>query len=200
VTIDQICGIDEAGRGPLAGPVCAASVVLSPSFPLEILGDSKKLTEQRRDSAAEIIKSEALAYGIAWASHEEIDALNILRASLLAMRRAFTVMLAAVPPEQKLNIAQVIIDGLHAPDLHNAAPSDAEIIPLVKADAKVHAVMAASILAKTERDREMRRLAELYPEYHYEKHKGYPTKEHAALIRQYGPSPIQRLTFRIPEW
>ncbi|MDR1231043.1 MAG: ribonuclease HII [Spirochaetaceae bacterium] len=195
----QICGIDEAGRGPLAGPVCAASVVLSPSFPLEILGDSKKLTEKKRDRAAEMIKSQALAYGIAWASHDEIDELNILKASLLAMRRAFIAMIEAAPPGQ-LDIAEIIIDGLHAPDLRNAAPSGSAIVPLVKADGKVHAVMAASILAKTERDREMRRLAQLYPEYRYEKHKGYPTKEHAALIRQYGPSPIQRLTFRIPEW
>jgi ribonuclease HII len=173
--------------------------VLSPSFPLEILDDSKKLTEKKRDSAAEIIKARALACGIAWASHDEIDALNILKASLLAMRRAFIAMIEAAPPGQ-LDIAQIIIDGLHAPDLQNAAPSGSAIVPLVKADAKVHAVMAASILAKTERDREMRRLAELYPEYRYERHKGYPTKEHAALIRQYGPSPIQRLTFRIPEW
>jgi ribonuclease HII len=199
VATGQICGIDEAGRGPLAGPVCAASVVLSPSFPLEILGDSKKLTEKKRDGAAEIIKSQALAYGIAWASHEEIDALNILKASLLAMRRAFIAMVEAAPPGQ-LDIVHIIIDGLHAPDLQNAAPPGSAIVPLVKADAKVHAVMAASILAKTERDREMRRLAELYPKYCYEKHKGYPTKEHAALIRQHGPSPIQRLTFRIPEW
>jgi ribonuclease HII len=199
VETGQICGIDEAGRGPLAGPVCAASVVLSPSFPLEILGDSKKLTEKKRDRAAEMIKSQALAYGIAWASHDEIDELNILKASLLAMRRAFIAMIEAAPPGQ-LDIAEIIIDGLHAPDLRNAAPSGSAIVPLVKADGKVHAVMAASILAKTERDREMRRLAQLYPEYRYEKHKGYPTKEHAALIRQYGPSPIQRLTFRIPEW
>jgi ribonuclease HII len=195
--IDEICGIDEAGRGPLAGPVCAASVVLSPSFPLAILNDSKKLTEKKRDSAAEIIKSEALAYGIAWASHEEIDALNILRASLLAMSRAFSAMIDHAAG-QKLNITQIIIDGLHAPDLRNAASFGSEIVTLVKADTKVHAVMAASILAKTERDREMCRLAEIYSEYRYEKHKGYPTKEHAALIRQYGPSPIQRLTFRIP--
>jgi ribonuclease HII len=174
-------------------------VVLPASFPLEILGDSKKLTEKKRDCAAEIIKSQALAYGIAWASHEEIDMLNILRASLLAMRRAFITMMEAAPPDKKPRITQIIIDGLHAPDLQNVIPFGAVITPLVKADAKVHAVMAASILAKTERDREMRRFSELYPEYRYEKHKGYPTKEHAALIRQYGTSPIQRLTFTVPE-
>jgi ribonuclease HII len=198
--LDTICGIDEAGRGPLAGPVYAASVVLSPSFPLEILGDSKKLTEKSRDRAAEVIKTEARAYGVAWASHEEIDALNILKASRLAMRRAFVMMLDTLPMGSDPHIAQIIIDGLHAPDLQDCAPPGATVFPLVKADAKVHAVMAASILAKTERDREMRRLAELYPEYRYEQHKGYPTNEHAALIRRYGPSPIQRLTFNIPEW
>jgi ribonuclease HII len=198
VKIDVICGIDEAGRGPLAGPVCAASVVLPRSFPLEILGDSKKLTEKKRDYAAEIIKTQSLAYGIAWATHEEIDALNILQASLLAMRRAFIAMLDRFPPGK--TIRQIIIDGIYAPDLQDRLPPGGTVIPLVKADAKVHAVMAASILAKTERDREMRRLAELYPEYRYEKHKGYPTKEHAALIRQYGPSPIQRQTFSVPEW
>jgi ribonuclease HII len=197
VSLDVICGIDEAGRGPLAGPVCAASVVLSPSFPLEILADSKKLTEKKRDYAAEIIRAQAIAYGIAWASHEEIDTLNILKASLLAMRRAFIAMMDNAPPG-KTHIAQIIIDGLYAPDLRDAAPPETAILPLVKADAKVPAVMAASILAKTERDREMRRFAELYHEYRYEKHKGYPTKEHAALIRQHGPSPIQRLTFTVP--
>jgi ribonuclease HII len=199
VSLDEICGIDEAGRGPLAGPVCAASVVLSSSFPLEILADSKKLTEKKRDYAAEIIRAQALAYGIAWASHEEIDTLNILKASLLAMRRAFIAMMDNAPPDKKPHVAQINIDGLYAPDLRGDAPPDTAIIPLVKADAKVPAVMAASILAKTERDREMRRFAELYPEYRYEKHKGYPTKEHAALIRQHGPSPIQRLTFTVPE-
>jgi ribonuclease HII len=199
VSLDAICGIDEAGRGPLAGPVCAASVVLPPSFPLEILADSKKLTEKKRDYAAEIIRAQAIAYGIAWASHEEIDTLNILKASLLAMRRAFIAMMVTAPPGKKPQVTQIIIDGLHAPDLRDAAPPETAILPLVKADAKVPAVMAASILAKTERDREMRRFAELYPEYRYEKHKGYPTKEHAALIRQHGPSPIQRLTFTVPE-
>ena len=196
--LDAICGIDEAGRGPLAGPVCAAAVVLSQSFPKEILGDSKKLAEKKRDAAAVIIKSRARAYGIGWASHEEIDARNILRASLLAMRRAFIAMAAALPPEEPLGLTRIIIDGLYVPDLQDTVPSGIAIVPLVKADAKIPAVMAASILAKTERDAEMRRLANLYPEYRYDKHKGYPTKEHAALIRQYGPSPIQRRSFTVP--
>ncbi|MDR0638622.1 MAG: ribonuclease HII [Spirochaetaceae bacterium] len=196
--LDAICGIDEAGRGPLAGPVCAAVVVLPLSFPLEILGDSKKLSEKKRDAAAAIIKSKARAYGIGWASHEEIDALNILKASLLAMRRAFIAMTATLPPNETLGLTSIIIDGLYAPDLQDAAPSGCAIVPLVKADAKIPAVMAASILAKTERDAEMRRFAGLYPEYRYDKHKGYPTQEHAALIRQYGPSPIQRRSFTVP--
>jgi ribonuclease HII len=194
--IDAICGIDEAGRGPLAGPVFAAAVLLPRSFPLEILDDSKKLPEKKREAAAEVIKAEARAWGVAWASHEEIDALNILKASLLAMRRAFAALMAAFPAGTA--IQRVVVDGLHPPDLQDLAPCGCEILPLVKADAQVPAVMAASILAKTERDREMRRLAEQYPLYGYEKHKGYPTKEHAALIHRYGPSPVQRVTFRVP--
>ncbi|MDR1470700.1 MAG: ribonuclease HII [Spirochaetaceae bacterium] len=199
---DTECGIDEAGRGPLAGPVCAAAVVLPSSFPREILGDSKKLSEKKRDAAAAIIKLKARAYGIGWATHEEIDALNILKASLLAMRRAFIALSinGALPPGETLNLTRIIIDGLYAPDLQDTAPSGCAIIPLVKADAKIPAVMAASILAKTERDAEMRRLAALYPAYRYDKHKGYPTQEHAALIRQHGPSPIQRRSFTVPDW
>jgi ribonuclease HII len=195
---DTVCGIDEAGRGPLAGPVCAAAVVLPSSFPPEILGDSKKLSEKKRDAAASIIKSKAIAYGIGWADHEEIDTLNILQASLLAMRRAFISMTAALSPEKTPGLTRIIIDGLYAPDLQDAVPSGCAVIPLVKADAKVPAVMAASILAKTERDAEMRRLAGLYPEYRYDKHKGYPTREHAELILRYGPSPVQRRSFTVP--
>jgi ribonuclease HII len=197
--LDAVCGIDEAGRGPLAGPVCAAAVVLPSSFPLEILDDSKKLSERKRDAAAVIIKLKARAYGIGWASHEEIDTLNILKASLLAMRRAFIAMTAALPPGKTLSLTHIIIDGLYVPDLRDAAPFGAAIVPLVKADAKIPAVMAASILAKTERDVEMRRLSDLYPAYRYDKHKGYPTKEHAALIHRYGPSPIQRRSFTVPD-
>lgn len=187
-----VCGIDEAGRGPLAGPVCAAAVVLPDSFPSGILGDSKRLTEAARTEAAALIRARARCYGVGWASHEEIDALNILNASLLAMRRAFIAMTGA----GAARIGRIIIDGLYAPDLRDCAAC--AITPLVKADSKVPEVMAASILAKTERDKEMRRLAGLYPAYRYEKHKGYPTKEHAELIRRYGPSPVQRLTFRVP--
>lgn len=182
-----VCGIDEAGRGPLAGPVCAASVMLPEDFPLEILNDSKKLSEKARDAAARVIYEKAAAYGIGWATHEEIDSINILRASLLAMRRAFLEM----QKKFNINVDKAIIDGLYAPEL----PVPCE--PVTGADAKVHAVMAASILAKTARDAEMRRLALIYPQYKYEKHKGYPTKEHRAIIAQFGHSPIQRRSFRV---
>lgn len=178
-----VCGLDEAGRGPLAGPVCAASVVLPPSFPFELLDDSKKLSEKRRETAMRAIYEGALAWGVGWASAEEIDRINILRASLLAMERAFA-CLDLVPDE-------AIVDGLYVPRL--AVPCRA----LVKADATVPAVMAASILAKTARDRMMERYSWLYPEYGYEKHKGYPTRLHLERIALHGPSPIQRVSFKI---
>ena len=182
------CGIDEAGRGPLAGPVCAAAVILGENFACDILNDSKKLSPARREKAERVIIASALAWGVGWASHEEIDRINILQASLLAMKRAFEEMLKSgkLPPEK----ISVIVDGLHVP--HISAPCEA----LVKADAKVHEVMAASILAKTARDRLMKEMALLYPQYGYEKHKGYPTKAHRELLLKYGPSPIQRMSFR----
>ena len=183
----MICGIDEAGRGPLAGPVCAAAVILGDSFNRDILDDSKKLSAARREQARCLICGSAFAWGVGWASHTEIDRINILQASLLAMKRAFEQMLAALPPE---NISAVV-DGLHVPDI--PIPCTA----LVKADAKVHEVMAASILAKTARDRFMDYMALLYPQYGYEKHKGYPTKAHRELVLKYGPSPIQRMSFRV---
>ncbi|MDR3275878.1 MAG: ribonuclease HII [Treponema sp.] len=185
-----ICGIDEAGRGPLAGPVSAAAVILPGNFPREILADSKVLSEAHREAAREIILRDAAAWGIGWATHEEIDALNILRASLLAMSRAYADMRERFPGSIP---GEAIVDGLYTPDLAWAVPCKA----LVKADSKVPEVMAASILAKTERDRKMAEYARLYPEYRYEKHKGYPTREHRALIAQYGPSPIQRLSFTL---
>jgi ribonuclease HII len=178
-----VCGLDEAGRGPLAGPVCAAAVVLPPSFPFELLDDSKKLSEKRRETAMRAIYELSLAWGVGWASSEEIDRINILRASLLAMERAFA-CLDLVPDE-------AIVDGLYVP--HVAVPCRA----LVKADATVPAVMAASILAKTARDRMMERYSWLYPEYGYEKHKGYPTRLHLERIAFHGPSPIQRISFKI---
>jgi ribonuclease HII len=184
----MICGLDEAGRGPLAGPVCAAAVVLPDDFPREVLGDSKKLSPRRREEARRLIYERARLWGIGWASAFEIDRINILRSSLLAMKRAFEAARAACPclPEG----LTAIVDGLHTPDL--PIPCRA----LVKADAQIPAVMAASILAKTARDRMMERYSWLYPDYGYERHKGYPTKLHLERIALHGPSPIQRLTFR----
>jgi ribonuclease HII len=185
-----ICGIDEAGRGPLAGPVYAASVILKNDFPVNILNDSKKLSENQRDKLKEIIYERALAWGIGWASHIEIDKINILQASLLAMKRAFEEMEKKCCFSLGENIA-VIVDGTHVPQLH--VPCKA----MIKADAQISEVMAASILAKTSRDSYMYKMAKIYPQYSYEKHKGYPTQEHRQLILKYGPSPIQRTSFRI---
>ncbi|MDR2631636.1 MAG: ribonuclease HII [Spirochaetaceae bacterium] len=185
----MLCGIDEAGRGPLAGPVSAAAVILPENFPREILRDSKKLTPRRREEAMKVIYQGAFAWGIGWASAFEIDRINILKASLLAMSRAFEAMAAggaALP--QGLT---AVVDGLHVPDI--PLPCRA----LVKADAQIPEVMAASILAKTARDRMMERYSWLYPDYGYERHKGYPTGEHLKRIALHGPSPIQRRSFRV---
>jgi ribonuclease HII len=182
-----ICGLDEAGRGPLAGPVCAAAVILPEDFPFDLLNDSKKLSESRRNIALSAIMEGAIAYGLGWASCSEIDSINILQASLLAMKRAFFTMKNINPNIEMKAVA----DGLFIPEI----PVTCEA--MIKADAKVPAVMAASILAKTARDRAMERYSWIYPEYGYEKHKGYPTKEHYARIAQYGVSPIQRLSFSL---
>jgi ribonuclease HII len=189
-----ICGIDEAGRGPLAGPVCAAAVVLGDGFPLSILNDSKKLPEGKREEARRVICREALAWGIGWASAAEIDGINILRASLLAMKRAFEAMGRDGVPGEGLGPLsgglRAVVDGLYVPDV--SIPAEA----LVKADARIPEVMAASILAKTARDRMMLRYSWLYPEYGYDRNKGYPTRDHRERIARYGPSPIQRRSFR----
>jgi ribonuclease HII len=199
-----VCGLDEAGRGPLAGPVYAAAVILGDRFNREILDDSKKLKPGQREEARRLICEGALAWGVGWASHAEIDSINILQASLLAMKRAFAEMLENTEKSGMLAelasisgssgqfpTLDVIVDGLHTPDI--SAPCRA----LVKADAQIPEVMAASILAKTSRDAIMDHYAALYPEYGYEKHKGYPTKEHRAAIIRYGPSPIQRMSFTV---
>ncbi|MCL2070552.1 MAG: ribonuclease HII [Treponema sp.] len=185
-----LCGLDEAGRGPLAGPVCAAAVILSKEFPLHLLNDSKKQSPAVREKAAAAIRASALAWGIGWVSETEIDEINILQASLLAMKRAFEEMLPmlatkALPPADLYAIA----DGLYAPELSVSCQA------MVKADAKVPEVMAASILAKTERDTHMKKMALLYPQYGFEKHKGYPTLAHRQAIARFGPSPIQRRSF-----
>ncbi|MCL2834274.1 MAG: ribonuclease HII [Treponema sp.] len=201
----MICGIDEAGRGPLAGPVCAAAVILPPDFPVDCLGDSKKLSPASRQKAKKLIIAHSPAWGIGWASAAEIDQINILQSSLLAMKRAFLSMLDVffnsehpallLQPLRSLpgNVCSIeaIVDGLYVPDI--PAPCRA----LVKADNEVPEVMAASILAKTARDRLMEIYSILYPEYGYEKHKGYPTRAHRAAIAANGPSPIQRMTFTV---
>ena len=189
--MEMICGIDEAGRGPLAGPVCAAAVALTPDFPKACLGDSKTLSPKAREYARSLILERAAAWGVGWASHEEIDRLNIANASFLAMRRAFDVFRVFRGGAVEGGLLEVIVDGLYAPDL--GFPCRA----LVKADRLVPEVMAASILAKTARDDRMVEYAGLYPEYGYEKHKGYPTAEHRKLVALYGPSPIQRKSFKV---
>lgn len=191
-----LAGLDEAGRGPLAGPVVAACVVLSPGFPVEILGDSKKLSERKRNMAEKIIKEKCL-WGVARVEHDEIDRINILNASLLAMKKAYEKMVKKLEVWCKSNgidynsIEKIhaIVDGNKVPDL------SCEVESKVKADATVPEVMAASILAKVERDRIMVKYDALYPEYGYAKHKGYPTKAHREICRKIGPSPIQRMSF-----
>jgi ribonuclease HII len=193
-------GIDEAGRGCLAGPVYAAAVILPPDFPVALLDDSKKLKVSQREEAALRIKerciSPAGAWGIGTASHEEIDRLNILRASLLAMERAFGAMLEKLDAAVRAQLAEAIVDGLHVPAILLAENPHFVCRALPKADALIPGVMAASILAKTARDAEMRRLDAVYPGYGYAKHKAYATADHLAAIHRLPPSPIARRTFR----
>jgi ribonuclease HII len=170
-------------------------VVLPEDFPLGILGDSKQLSPARREAAMRIIYQKALAWGIGWASSEEIDRINILQASLLAMRRAFLAMenpaAGSKSAGRLAGLGEAVADGLYTPDIPISCRA------LVKADSLVPEVMAASILAKTARDRMMIRYSWLYPEYGYDKHKGYPTKAHREAIERHGPSPIQRMSFRV---
>ncbi len=174
----------------MAGPVCAASVILGDNFDLSLLDDSKKMTEKKRDIAMREIYLHALGWYVAWASAEEIDSINILRASLLAMKRSYEGMVAKLAG--KYPDMQVIVDGLYCPEISAAR---CEAFP--KADGTYPAVMAASILAKTARDRMMLRYSWFYPEYGYEKHKGYPTADHIRALKENGPSPIQRKTFHL---
>lgn len=177
----MICGVDEAGRGPLAGAVYAAAVILDPARPIVGLADSKKLSERKREYLALEIREKALAWQVAWASVEEIDRINILQASLLAMARA----VAGLP----LTPAQVLVDGNRCPIL--AVPSRA----IVGGDASVAEISAASILAKVARDAEMREMHTRYPQYGFDAHKGYPTAVHLAALRAHGVSDIHRRTF-----
>lgn len=177
-----VAGIDEAGRGPLAGPVIAAAVILDPGRPIEGVKDSKLLTAAQRSRLEEAIKDRALTWALGRAEPEEIDRLNILQASLLAMQRA----------EEALSPAprRALIDGDRCPRLR--CPAQA----IVKGDQKVAAIAAASILAKVARDREMAALDALYPGYGLARHKGYPTRDHIEALRRLGATPVHRLSFR----
>ena len=176
-----IAGTDEAGRGPLAGPVYAAAVILPHGLVIDGLNDSKKITEKKREKLFDIICKEAVSYGIAYATPEEIDQYNILNASQLAMRRAVA-MLNPTPD-------MVLVDGNVAREFPMATQT------VVKGDALSMSIAAASILAKVSRDRVMAELAKEYPQYQLDKHKGYPTPLHMNLVRELGPSPIHRKTF-----
>ena len=176
-----ICGVDEAGRGPLAGPVYAAAVILPRDAVIEGLNDSKKLTEKKREALFDVITERALTYGIASASVEEIEKLNILNATFLAMNRAID----KLDPIPEL----ALIDGNRSTGI--AMPSRC----VVKGDSRCADIAAASILAKVSRDRYMLTLAEKYPQYHFEQHKGYGTKLHYEALREYGPSPEHRPSF-----
>ncbi len=176
-----LCGVDEAGRGPLAGPVYAAAVILPRGCVIEGLNDSKKLTEKKREALFEPICSAAIAYGIARAEVEEIEELNILNATFLAMNRA----IAQLDPAPSL----ALIDGNRNTGI--TAPSRT----VIKGDGRCADIAAASVLAKVSRDRYMLEMAARYPQYHFEAHKGYGTAAHYAALREYGPSPIHRMSF-----
>ncbi len=178
-----VCGIDEAGRGPLAGPVTAAAVILPPDFPFTILDDSKALSEKKRYEVLSAILETAVDTGIGWAWPGEIDKLNIHYATLLAMKRAYMGL--------QISVEMVYVDGKFVPDI--PVPSKA----IVKGDMKIREVQAASILAKTARDRWMIRYSWIDGRYGFEKHKGYPTKEHRSRCIEEGLSPIHRKSFRI---
>jgi len=176
-----VCGIDEAGRGPLAGPVVAAAVILDPSRPIDGLNDSKKLSEKKRAALAVDIREKALAWCVAEASVEEIDTLNILHATMLAMTRAVAGL--QVSPERAM------VDGNRCPKL--AIPAEA----VVKGDGKIASIAAASILAKTVRDSGMLELHRTYPQYGFDRHMGYPTAAHFAALETHGASPVHRKSF-----
>ena len=179
--LSPLCGVDEAGRGPLAGPVCAAAVILPRGAVIEGLNDSKKLSEKRREALYEEIIACSLAYGVAFATVEEIEERNILGATFLAMNRAIA----------KLDVrpALALIDGNRNKGIETASRC------VIGGDGKCADIAAASILAKVTRDRYMLEMAEKYPQYGFERHKGYGTAAHYAAIREFGPSPIHRMSF-----
>lgn len=176
-----ICGVDEAGRGPLAGPVCAAAVILPQNLDIPGLDDSKKLSDKRRRELYPIIKDQAIAYGIAFADHEEIDKMNILQATFLAMERAIA--------QLKVKPDFALIDGNREKDF--GVPVQA----VVHGDSRSASIAAASILAKVTRDDYMLQMADKYPQYGFEIHKGYGTKAHYAALQNHGPCEIHRMTF-----
>ena len=176
-----ICGVDEAGRGPLAGPVYAAAVILPRDADIPGLNDSKKLTEKKREALFDVITRSALSYGIASASVEEIEKLNILNATFFAMNRA----VAQLDPQPELTL----VDGNRNTGIETMSRC------IVKGDSKCADIAAASVLAKVSRDRYMLALAEEFPDYHFEKHKGYGTKLHYEALREFGPLPVHRVSF-----
>lgn len=179
--VKLLCGVDEAGRGPLAGPVCAAAVILPRGCEIPGLNDSKQLSEKKREELYDFITGAAISYGVAFAEVEEIETLNILGATYLAMNRA----IAQLDPRPEL----ALIDGNRNAGIEIASRC------VVKGDATCADIAAASILAKVTRDRLMLRLAEQFPQYHFEQHKGYGTKLHYEALREYGPSPVHRPSF-----
>lgn len=177
----SVCGVDEAGRGPLAGPVCAAAVILPEGVIIDGVNDSKKLSEKKRESLFDVIREQALSYSIAYATVDEIEEINILNATILAMRRAIDGL--------DIKADYAMIDGNKIP------PIDIDAECIVKGDAKSMSIACASILAKVSRDRLLYKYAEEYPMYGFDKHKGYGTKVHREAILKYGPCPYHRKSF-----
>ena len=212
--IHSLVGLDEVGRGPLAGPVTAAAVILDPASPIQGLGDSKQLSASVRETLDPLIRSSALAWGLGWVWPDEIESLNIHYASLLAMRRAFATMLgqepeknqpqwisanqrkgpSILPVEYRQQAFTAVADGAHTPDL-KGLPWNGRTYSLVKGDALCAAISAASIIAKVTRDAWMSRYAETDSRYGFERHMGYGTPEHKAALRRHGPCPIHRLSW-----
>ena len=183
-----VCGTDEAGRGPLAGPVVAAAVILPNDFPIEILNDSKKMNQKDRIKAEKVIKENAVVWSVTAVSHKTIDKINILNASLLAMKKCYEKI-----RDKGFEVSILLCDGNKTPDV------DCPVEAIVKGDGKIPEIMAASILAKNHRDRLMVMAHEKWPQYGFNRHNGYPTKEHYEALGKYGPCPIHRLSFRVTE-
>lgn len=184
----MICGLDEVGCGPLAGPVVAAAAVLPEDFPVELLKDSKELSEKKREALYPLIQERAIAFATAWIEPEEIDRINIRQAALKAMSIAFEEVRRRLPLETQW---LCLVDGNQRP------PIDVECQTIVKGDRLIPSIMAASILAKVQRDRYMVEMDKLYPHYGFAQHKGYPTAAHKEACRKWGPCPLHRRSFRL---